>query len=69
MFNISWPELVLITIVAIILFGPNRLPDVARSFGKSVKAFKDGLRESMEEATPASPASPESRKEKTPVAS
>ena len=49
MLNISWPELILITIVAILLFGPDKLPDVARSFGKSVKAFKDGLKEAFED--------------------
>lgn len=54
MLNISWPELILITIVAILLFGPDKLPDVARSFGKSVKAFKDGLKEGMEDK-PAEP--------------
>jgi len=49
MLNISWPELILITVVAVMLFGPDKLPDVARSLGKSVKAFKDGLKEGMEE--------------------
>lgn len=63
MFNISWPELVLIGAVAVLLFGPSRLPDVARSFGKSVKAFKDGLKEGMEDDKPAQPAD----KEKTPA--
>ena len=48
MFDIGWPELVLILVVALVLFGPNRLPDLARSVGKSIKAFKDGLREGME---------------------
>lgn len=48
MFDIGWPELVLILVVALILFGPNRLPELAKSFGKSIKAFKEGLREGME---------------------
>lgn len=47
MFDIGWPELVLILVVALVLFGPDRLPDLARSVGKAVKAFKDGLREGM----------------------
>lgn len=65
MLNISWPELILIGVVAIILFGPDKLPDVARSIGKSVKGLKDGLREGLEDKPAATPA-PE--KEKTPVA-
>ena len=47
MFDIGWPELLLIAVVALILFGPNRLPDVARSIGKSIKAFKEGLKEGL----------------------
>lgn len=49
MLNIGWPELVLILVVALILFGPNRLPELARSVGKSVKAFKDGIKEASQE--------------------
>ena len=49
MFDIGWPELLLILIVALVLFGPNRLPELAKSVGKSIKAFKEGLREGMSE--------------------
>ena len=49
MFDIGWPELLLILIVAMVLFGPTRIEEVARSLGKSIQAFKSGLRESIEE--------------------
>jgi sec-independent protein translocase protein TatA len=49
MFDIGWPELLLICVAALILFGPQRLPDVARSLGRSIKAFKEGLKEGLEE--------------------
>ncbi len=52
MFDIGWPELVLILVVALLFFGPGRLPEIARSFGKSIKSFKDGLREGLSEDTP-----------------
>jgi len=53
MFDIGWPELLLILIVALVLFGPNRLPELARSIGKSVNAFKQGLRDNMEDESKA----------------
>ena len=49
MFDIGWPELLLILVVALVLFGPTRLPELARSIGKSVHAFRQGLREGTNE--------------------
>ena len=49
MFDIGWPELLLILVVALVLFGPNRLPELAKSIGKSVHAFKEGLREGLKD--------------------
>ena len=48
MFDIGWPELLLIVIAALILFGPEKLPDMAKSLGKSIRAFKTGLKEGLE---------------------
>lgn len=39
--NIGVPGLILIIILALIIFGPSRLPDIGRSFGRSLKEFKD----------------------------
>ena len=41
-------EVVIVTIVALLVFG-KRLPEVARSAGKSLSAFKKGLNETEEE--------------------
>lgn len=49
MFDIGWPELLLIAVAALILFGPSRLPEAARSLGKSIKAFKQGFKDGMED--------------------
>ena len=38
-------ELVIILVIALLLFGAQRLPEVARGMGRSVNAFKQGLRE------------------------
>ena len=36
-------DLVLILIVALLLFGANRLPEVARSLGKGIREFRDAV--------------------------
>ena len=39
-FNIGAPELIIILIIALVVLGPGRLPDVAQSLGKSVREFR-----------------------------
>ena len=43
------PLTVLLLIVLVVLFFGGRLPDVARSFGRSINEFKKGLKESADE--------------------
>jgi sec-independent protein translocase protein TatA len=38
--NIGMPGLILILIVALVIFGPNKLPEIGRAFGKSIREFK-----------------------------
>ncbi|MFZ7101682.1 MAG: twin-arginine translocase TatA/TatE family subunit [Peptococcaceae bacterium] len=38
--NVGFPELILILALALIIFGPGKLPEVGRALGKSVKEFK-----------------------------
>jgi sec-independent protein translocase protein TatA len=42
-------EIILIVAVLFLLFGASRLPQLAKSFGATRKAFKDGMREAEEE--------------------
>lgn len=41
--RIGWTEILLILAVALLLFGARRLPEIARSFGKSIQEFKRGI--------------------------
>ena len=43
--NIGFGELVVILAIALLVFGPKRLPDVAKGIGRSFNAFKEGLKE------------------------
>ncbi|HII30305.1 twin-arginine translocase TatA/TatE family subunit [Candidatus Woesearchaeota archaeon CG08_land_8_20_14_0_20_47_9] len=40
MFNIGFGELLLILVIALILFGPKRLPELAQAIGKSVREYR-----------------------------
>ncbi len=40
MWNLGFPELVVIFVVALLVFGPRKLPDLGRSLGKGLAEFK-----------------------------
>jgi len=48
MFNIGLPELLIIVAIALIVFGPNKLPELARAFGKAMREFKKATEEVKE---------------------
>jgi len=47
--NIGWPEIVLILVVVVLVFGATKLPDLARSIGASAKEFRKGLDEGIKD--------------------
>jgi len=53
MFGLGYQELLIILVIVLILFGANRLPELARSLGSSVKEFKKGVNEVKEDTTAA----------------
>jgi len=44
-FNIGPTELLMILVIAIIVFGPNKIPEIGASIGKSLRQFRDASRE------------------------
>jgi sec-independent protein translocase protein TatA len=47
--QIGLPEILLILAVLLLLFGARKLPELARSLGRSTKEFKQGMRDSSAE--------------------
>lgn len=43
--NIGIPGLILITLIALIVFGPKKLPEIGRAFGQTLREFKKSTRE------------------------
>ena len=49
-FPLGTPELIIIVLVVVLLFGATRLPQLAKALGQSKKAFREGIEESEKEA-------------------
>jgi sec-independent protein translocase protein TatA len=41
--SIGWPEIIIVLVILLVIFGPKRLPHLGRSIGQSVHHFKKGI--------------------------
>jgi len=42
--TIGWPEIILILLVVLLLFGAKRLPEMGRALGKGIREFKRSIK-------------------------
>lgn len=55
--------IIMIVIVALLLFGPSKLPELGKAFGKTLREFKNGTKDIMGDNDEAPQAKPGARKE------
>ena len=49
LFSLGAPEIILIALVVLLIFGGKKIPELMRGLGKGVKSFKEGVNEAKEE--------------------
>ena len=47
--RIGLPELILILLILLLIFGGRKIPEIARGIGEGIKNFREGLREGKSE--------------------
>ncbi|QPJ65588.1 MAG: twin-arginine translocase TatA/TatE family subunit [Candidatus Nitrohelix vancouverensis] len=52
MMGIGFPELMIILVIIMIIFGAGKLPEIGSAFGRSIKNFKSSMKEAQEEEVP-----------------
>ena len=43
--NLGLPELLIILLIVIVIFGANRLPQLGKGLGSAIRNFKDGIKD------------------------
>ncbi|MGB3612724.1 MAG: twin-arginine translocase TatA/TatE family subunit [Elainellaceae cyanobacterium] len=43
MLGLGWPEVAVVLVVALLIFGPKKIPEIGGAFGKTLKGFKDEI--------------------------
>ncbi len=51
MFGLGWTEIAVIGVVAVLVFGPKKIPELGSALGKTLRGFKEELNNPNEEAS------------------
>jgi sec-independent protein translocase protein TatA len=54
MFGLGFPELLVICVIALLVFGPKKLPDAGKALGQAIRGFKSSVEGKEEERLSAS---------------
>jgi len=49
MHNLGFPELIVVLLIVIVIFGANRLPGLGRGIGSAIRNFKEGMKDEKDE--------------------
>ena len=52
LFGLGWPEISVITIIAILIFGPKKIPELGSALGKTLRGFKEELKNPSDDTNP-----------------
>jgi sec-independent protein translocase protein TatA len=52
MFGLGFPELLLILVIVVLIFGTSRIPELGRGLGEGIRNFRRGMKGDEEEKKP-----------------
>ena len=47
--TLGWPEIIVIALIVLLLFGGKKIPELMRGIGKGIRSFKEGMNDVIEE--------------------
>ncbi len=51
MFGLGWPEVLVILLVVVIIFGPKKLPEIGSALGKTLRGFKEEMKDGSDQSS------------------
>ncbi len=50
MFGLGWPEVAIIGVVVLLIFGPKKIPEIGSALGKTLRGFKEEVKAAPDDA-------------------